>query len=175
MTEHLDAHRLPIRALDVFVTYLIRDAFHLLHIQLASKHHNIGKLRIETHSICICHIDLSRDVNFLTDLTRIKNCSHIGRNDSRNACLLGTIDDIVKQRNIRIIDHRIYCQIGFYPMTITFGNDIVHIVHSEICTRTRTHIQTLDTEIDSISTGAESSSQRLPTTDGSHYLKIFAS
>ena len=134
VAEHLDADRLAVRAGDILLTNLVGDALHLIHIELTRKHHHIGKLRIKSHSIGICHIHLSRNVHLLVDLTSVKDSRHIGRNDSRYTRLLSAINDIVQELHIIVIHHSIDRQITLHAMLITLLDNLIHVVHSEIST-----------------------------------------
>lgn len=78
VAEHLQTHHLSVVLAYVFLFYGAVDFRHLLHVEFACQHHNVGKLRIESHSLGVADIYLSGDVHFLTDLAGIEYGSHVG-------------------------------------------------------------------------------------------------
>ena len=172
MTEHFESDPLSGRAAYIFLTDHLRNLPYLIHIQFAGQHHDVGKLRIESHSGGIADIHLSGDMHLLPYLAGIQDGSHIGGDDSGDSGFLGTADDCPHRLHIGIIYHGVDREISLHPSFGAEGSDLSHIVGCEISTRTGAHIQTFDTEIYGIRTRLYSRGERFATPHGSHYLKI---
>ena len=162
VAEHLDAHQVAVRPANIVAHDSVVNVAHLLQIDLAGKHHHIGKLRIEAHSLAVRHIHLSADVHFHVDRAGIENRSHIGGYDCRHLCLLGGIDNAAHERQVVVEHHSVHCEVAFQPIFVAVSGNAAHVVDSEVVCRLGTHIQALNAEVDGIGTALHGSHKRLP-------------
>jgi hypothetical protein len=58
MAEHLYAYLIAAWTADVLLFNLTENLGHLIHIKLASQHHNIGKLGVELQGLYIRDVEL---------------------------------------------------------------------------------------------------------------------
>ena len=135
MTEHFNAHQLSVGSADVLLLYLLEDISHLVHVQLACQHHHVGKLSIELQSLSVADVELCRQMNLLSDFTTVRHDSHVRRNDSRNLSLLGSIDYLVHQLHILVVDDGVDGQIALHAVLGTDSSDVVQVVYGEMVGR----------------------------------------
>ena len=174
VAEHLDAHRFAMRAAYSLAEDGLVYIVDLLEIDLAGKHHNVGKLTVESHRLAVRHIHLSGDVHLHTYLTGIENGSHIAGNDSRDVGFFGGIDDAAHKIHITVEHHGIHRQVALHATFTAPCGYLMKVVDSEIVRRLGSHIQALDAEIYSIGAALMCSHKRLIRAHRRHYLKVFS-
>ena len=135
MTEHLYSDLLAHRAADVLAFYLFMDMLHLVHIQFACQYRHISKTGIELQRLGIGDVELSRKVYLLSYLITVGHDSHIAGYNSRDACLLGSINDFFHRSNIVIIYHSIYRQICLDAVFIAGGCYFAQVVDGKMVGR----------------------------------------
>ena len=154
--------------LDVMV-----DRRYLRHVQLPRQHNHIGKLRIELQRLCVGYIQLRREMHLFAYLVRVLHNSYIAGDDSINAHCMSLVHDLAHQRQILRIHHCVNGQIGLHARLTTRSNDRGHIVRGEVDRTAGTHIQVLNTEIDTRSTGLYRRCQTLPAPYRCHYFYLW--
>ncbi len=77
MAEHFESDFLAVRAAYVLFLYGMVYFCDLLHVEFSGKHHHIGELRIESHSLSVAYIDLSGDMHFLSYFACIHYRRHV--------------------------------------------------------------------------------------------------
>ena len=77
VAEHLDAYELALGSADVLLLYLAIDGCHLVHIEFAGKHHDIGKLGIEAQRLNVGDIELGGEMHLYADAVAIGHHRHI--------------------------------------------------------------------------------------------------
>ena len=134
MTEHFYSDLLAHRTADVLAFYLFMDMLHLVHIQFACQYRHICKTGIELQRLGIGDVELGRKV-YLSYLITVGHDSHIAGYNSRDACLLGCINDFFHRSYILIIYHGVYRQICLNAMLIAGGSYFAQVVDGEMVGR----------------------------------------
>ena len=135
MTEHLNTNLLAHRTTDILLLYLFVDMLHLIHIQFTSQHRNISKAGIELQRFRIGNIQLGRKMNLLAHFITIAHHSHITCDDSRDASLLSSIDNLLHRGNIIIIDNGIDGEISLDTMLIAGSSDLTQVIDGKMIGR----------------------------------------
>ena len=135
MTEHLNTNLLAHRTTDILLLYLFVDMLHLIHIQFTSQHRNISKAGIELQRFRIGDIQLGRKMNLLAHFITIAHHSHITCDDSRDASLFGSIDNLLHRGNIIIIDNGIDGEISLDTMLIAGSSDLTQVIDGKMIGR----------------------------------------
>src|SRR3712207_1931506 len=92
VTEHLDTDLFAAGTADVLFSDDTVDFRHLLQIQLASQHHDIGKLSVKPQRFRVRYVQLSRQVHLLPDTAGIVHHRHIGSDHSGDTRPLFRVD-----------------------------------------------------------------------------------
>ena len=148
------------------------DRGYLIHIQFARQDYDVRKLRIELQGFGVCDIQLCREVHFLTDAVGVLHHGDIAGDDSIYTYGVGFIHYLTHQRQVFGIHDGIDRQVSLHTCFATGSYDGSHILCGEVHRRTGTHIQVLNTEIDTRSTGVYSRCQALPASYRSHYFDV---
>ncbi len=77
VAEHLDTHEFPTGAPHVVAHDCIMDGTHLVEVQFAGEHHNIGILRVEFHRVDVRYALLGRDMHLHPTAAGIENRRYI--------------------------------------------------------------------------------------------------
>ena len=131
VAEHFDTYLIAAGATDMLLFNLTENLGHLVHIQLARQHHNIGKLGVELQGLDVRNVELGREVNLLTHLITIGHNSHIAGYYGRDASLFGGIDNLVHQGDILAVDNGVYRKVTLYAVLIAGGGNLAKIVDSK--------------------------------------------
>ena len=145
---------------------------YLLHIKLAGKHHHIGKLRVEAHSLYVGYVALSGDMHLHTVAAAALDYGNVGSDDCRHTRGSSGADDGLDMFEVVFVYDSIDSKICTHPGYRTLRYNGTEVVQSKIGTRARTHVKTLHTEVNCIGTGIYSSREGVETAYGRHYLEI---
>ena len=140
VTEHLYANEFSAGTADVLLHYLAVDVGYLLHVQFAGKHHNIGKLCIEAQCLDVRDIELCGEMHLLTYLSTVCHHGNVTCNNCRNACFVGSINNLVHRLNVLAIDDGVHREVCLYAMFVTLSCDIAQVVDSEMVSTMRPHV-----------------------------------
>ena len=121
VTEHLDTNLLARRTTDMLGLYLSIDLGHLLHVQLAGEHNDIGKLSVEAQRLDVGDVQLCGEMHLLPHPITIGHNGHVGSYHGRDTRLFGSIDDLVHQRDVLTIDDGVHRQVTLDAMLTTGG------------------------------------------------------
>ena len=172
MTEHLDADELSAATADMLLLDVAIDRGYLIHIQFARQDYDVRKLRIELQGFGVRDIQLRGEVYFLTDAVGVLHDRDIAGDDGIYAYGVGFIHYLTHERQVFGIHNGIDRQVSLNPCFATGSYDGSHIIGREVHRRTGTHVQVLNTEIDTRSTGVYSRCQALPASYRSHYFDV---
>ncbi|CDD47439.1 unknown [Bacteroides sp. CAG:875] len=161
VTEHFNTNQVTHRSLDLLFLDGIVYLAHLLEIQLAGQHHHIGKAGVKLQRFRIADVQLGRKMHLLSHLVTVSHHGHISCNDGTDAGFLGRIHNLTHQCNILVVNDGIDGQVTLHPVFLAHLGDFTQIFYSKSARRTRTHVQTLNAEIDGIGSGMKGSCQRL--------------
>ena len=137
----------------MFFLYLSEDLCHLVHVQFACQHDDIGKLRIEAQGLDVRDVQLGGEVHLLSHLITIGHHGHVGGDDGRDAGLLGSVDDLVHQGDVLAVDDGIDGEVALDAVRLTFLGDVTQVVDGEHGGGVRPHVQFLDAEVDTVGSG----------------------
>ena len=94
---------------------------------------------------------------FLTHTVAVGHDSHITRNHSRYAGIVGCIHNLVHGGNVLAIDDGVDGEVGLYAMFIACGCNLSQVVNCECTCRPCTHIQFANAEIYGVGTSLNGS------------------
>ncbi len=101
-----------------------------------------------------------------TELARLHNTSHVRRNHCIDPVLLRGFEQLIAELQIMIIEQRVHREIATNPALFAATHDLFKVLHMKGATRTRTHIQLSQTEIDRVCPGIDRSLHRGVATRG---------
>ena len=173
MAEHLDAHQLSRRTLDLLLHNLVVDVLHLPHIQFSCQHDHIGKLSIEFQRLHIRDVQLCAEVHLLSHLLAIHHHCHVASNHGRNPGFLGCIHYLVHGVDVLAIDDGVDGEIALQSRLLADGSDVLQVVDAKGTGGMRAHIELSDAEIHGIGSGMDGCRQTFSRPHRSHDFKIF--
>ena len=153
VTEHLNTQEFAFRTADSLFFYVAMNRSHLLHIQFARQHDDIGELRIELERFGVGDIELGGEMHLLSDRSTILHDRDIGSDDGINAYGVCLVHYLAHQRQVFGIHDRVECQIGLDTRFLAPRYNRRHIICCEIDRTAGAHIEMLNTEIDTRSSG----------------------
>ncbi len=172
VAEHLDTHRLARRAEHRSRADLAVDGLHAVERQFTGENDNVGPLRIHLHRLDVGNIGLRGDMHLHALAPGAGYGRRIGRNYGRDARLGRSVDNIVEQRYVVVVDDSVDGKICLHPRMRAERCYAAEIVESEIGARPRTHVEPLHSEVDGVGSGPDGRLKRLIGTHGRHYFKI---
>ena len=172
MAEHFDTYRLSAGSADVLLTDVAVDFGHLFQVELASQHHNVGKLGVEAQGFHITYIKLCGQMHLLAYPPCIVHHRHVRCNHGGDAGSLGGIHDGVHQGDVVVIYNGIHREVAFHAVLVAGAGYLAQVVDGKGVRRACTHIQVLDAEIDGIGSGLDGCRQGLAGADGSHDFEL---
>ena len=146
------------------------DRSDLLHVQFACQNDYVGELGIELQCLGVGDVELGGKMHLLTNRIGILHDRDVGRDDRIDSHFMGLVHDLTHERQVFGVHDRVHREIGLYARLTAGSHDSCHIVGRKIDRTTGTHIQVLDTEIDTGSSGLNRRSQTLPASYGCHYF-----
>lgn len=93
-------------------------------------------------------------MHLLADGAGVEDSGHVGGNHGGNAGLAGRVDNPVHEGDVLVVEHRIYSEIGFYPLFGAESGNFAEVTEGEVGAALRAHIEALHTEIHGIGAGA---------------------
>ena len=112
-------------------------------------------------------------MNLHTAFHAVLHHRDVAGDDSRDACLAGSIHNLVHSRDIAIIDDGVHGQVGLDARFVARLGNLVQVVDGKMVGRVGAHVQLSDAEIDAVGTCLDGCCQRLARAHGSHDFKVF--
>ena len=172
MTEHLDTHRFTTRTHDVVALDGFVNAGHLVEVQLAGQHHDVGKAGVESQGLGVRDIQLGGQMHLHPNLAGIVHGRHVAGDDGRETGLLGSIDDAVQQVYVLVVNHGVDREIALDVVLVADAHNLVQVVDGKVVRRAGAHVEPLDTEVNRVGPSLYGGSQRVVRTHGCHNFKI---
>ena len=147
VAEHFNAYELPFRAADVLVNDNLVYGSHLVHVQLAGKHHDIGELGVELERLAVADVELGGEMNLHAHTVAVLHYGNVGRNYSRNAALLCRIYYIIHQCQVVLVNNGVYSEVAFYPMGIAYLRNLPEVANGERACRMGAHVKVLNAKV----------------------------
>ena len=172
MAKHFDADGISHGTADVLLLNVLVNGFHLLHIEFARQHHNIGKTAVELQRFDVRDVELGRQMHLLSHFVAIAHHGHIAGNDGRDACCLGGIDNGFHRRQVVIIDDGVHRQVALHAMLGTRGCDFVQVIDVKMVGRMRPHVELSNAKVNRVGTRLDGSSETFARAHGCHHFVI---
>ena len=98
-------------------------------------------------------------MNLLTYLVAIAHYSNVAGYNSADVGLLGSIQNLAHQGQVLTIYNSINRQVALYAADAALLGNAFQVVYAEGAGRVGPHVQVLDTEVDTVGSRSEGSSQ----------------
>ena len=115
--------------------YLAIDVGHLLHIQFAGQHHDVGKLGIEAQGLDVRDVQLGGEVNLHAPLAAVGHHGNVAGDDRRDVCLDGGVDNLVHRLDVLTIDDGVDREVCLHATGITLCGNVAQVVNGEVVGR----------------------------------------
>ena len=132
VAEHLNADRLAFGTGDVFGVYGVVDVAHLLKIQFAGEHDNVGELCVEAHSLRIGYVALRGYVNFDSMTAAAAYRRDVGSDYGRDARFGGGRNDGVDASEVVVVDNSVDCQVSAHAVFVASPYNFAQVVEGEV-------------------------------------------
>ena len=172
MAEHLYAHQLALGAAHLLLLDLAVDLCHLVHVELACQHHDIGKLCIKLQGLYVADVELCGEMHLHAHLSAVGHHRHVAGNDRRHLGLMGGIDDLSHGLKVFAVDYGVDGEIALHAVLVAGGGNLLEVVDGEMVCRVGAHVELPNAEIDRVGTGLYRCGQALAGAYRGHYFKF---
>ena len=161
VAEHLDAHGAAGGSAEVFADDAAVDLRHLVQVEFARQHHDVGIAGIEAQGLGVGDVELGGEVHLLPDVVAVGQDGHVGGDDGRDAGGPGGVADAAHQGQVVLVDDGVDGEVTLHPRCLTAGDDVGQVGHGEAAGGVGPHVEGFDAEIDGVGTGLYGGGQGL--------------
>ena len=172
MTEHLYAHQLALGTAHLLLLDLAVDLCHLVHVELACQHHDIGKLCIKFQGLYVADVELCGEMHLHAYLSAVGHHRHVAGNDRRHLGLMGGVDDLSHGLKVLAVDYGVDGEVALHAVLVAGGGNLLEVIDGEMVCRVGAHVELPNAEIDRVGTGLYRCGQALAGAYRGHYFKF---
>ena len=145
---------------------------HLLQVQLAGQHDDVGELGVEAQGLGVRDVELGAEVHLLSDAAGVGHDGHVGGDDGGDARLVGGVDDGAHQRDVLVVDDGVDGEVALHAVFATGAGYLLQVVYAERAGRAGAHVQVLDAEVDGVCPGLYGCGEGFARADGGHDFEV---